>query len=187
MIDETMKKSWEEKGCCLFAEAGSLGSFTPSKAGKGEARPVLKPSGGEAAMSGGNISVSSDSCEQNVIYWTSLLYCMTAKVMSSACRCQLQCLVGRGDGVGQGGGVGGGRGGGGREGVGMQNMELLQEKCQLGVRQYLHSSTSHPTPSPASTYPSNHHSFLFTGVHLTSLFPNLSLSSNSSPLLPPLE
>ena len=68
MIDETMKKSWEEKGCCLFAEAGSLGSFTPSKAGKGEARPVLKPSGGEAAMSGGNISVSSDSCEQNVIY-----------------------------------------------------------------------------------------------------------------------
>ena len=107
MIDETMKKSWEEKGCCLFAEAGSLGSFTPSKAGKGEARPVLKPSGGEAAMSGGNISVSSDSCEQNVIYWTSLLYCMTAKVMSSACRCQLQCLVGRGDGVGQGGGVGG--------------------------------------------------------------------------------
>ena len=45
MKDETMKKSWEEKGCCLFAEAGSLGSFTPSKAGKGEARPVLKPSG----------------------------------------------------------------------------------------------------------------------------------------------
>ena len=45
MIDETMKKSWEEKGCCLFAEAGSLGSFTPSKAGKGEARPVLKHSG----------------------------------------------------------------------------------------------------------------------------------------------
>ena len=70
------------------------GIVHPVKTRQGGGAPCVETLGGEAAMSGGNISVSSDSCEQNVIYWTSLLYCMTAKVvMSCACRCQ--CLVGR--------------------------------------------------------------------------------------------